>query len=72
MAWRIEFDPDVIDQLAKLDKPVRARIVSYLEDRIAPRPNPRSAGHGLTGEFAGLWRYRVGKYAQSARSRTRS
>ena len=62
MGWQVEFLPDALKQLSKLDKPVARRIVDYIEARIAGSADPRSAGKGLTGDRSGKWRYRVGDY----------
>ena len=62
MAWKIEYTETARNRLRKLDKPVARRIVDYLDVRIAPLENPRSAGKALTGPMGGLWRYRVGDY----------
>ncbi len=62
MAWKIEYTETARNRLRKLDKPVARRIVDYLDERIAPLENPRSAGKALTGPMGGLWRYRVGDY----------
>ena len=62
MAWKIEYTETARNRLRKLDKPVGRRIVDYLDERIAPLENPRSAGKALTGPMGGLWRYRVGDY----------
>ena len=62
MAWKIEFSDTAERQLARLDRQIAARIVNYLTTRVAPLPNPRSAGQALTGSFGDLWRYRVGDY----------
>lgn len=35
MAWAIEFDPDALKDLKKLDKPVQLRIVGFLKTRVA-------------------------------------
>ncbi len=47
--------------IAKLDRPVARRILSYLDDIVA-LDDPRSRGKGLTGPLAGYWRYRIGDY----------
>ena len=60
MAYKIEFLPYAVKQLAKLDKTAQRRIVTYLENRVAE--DPRSHGKGLTGDLAGCWRYRIGDY----------
>ena len=37
------------------------RVVNYMETRVAPLDNPRQLGKALTGQWAGYWRYRVGR-----------
>ena len=61
MAWRIEIDRDVQREMKKLDKQVAKRITDKLRE-ISQLDDPRSMGKGLTGNLAGLWRYRVGDY----------
>ena len=61
MAWRAELSPRALKQLRKLDKPTARRIIEYLRE-TASGEDPRSRGRGLTGNLAGLWRYRVGNY----------
>ena len=61
MAWRIEIDKDVQREMKKLDKQVAKRITAKLRE-ISQLDDPRSVGKGLTGNLAGLWRYRVGDY----------
>lgn len=61
MAWRIEIDKDVQREMKKLDKQVAKRITAKLRE-ISQLDDPRSMGKGLTGNLAGLWRYRVGDY----------
>ena len=60
MAWTIEYTDTAKSLLQKLDKPTARRIVDYMDGRIAPLDDPRSAGKALTGPLGGLWRYRVG------------
>jgi mRNA interferase RelE/StbE len=62
LAWTIEFERDAIRQLNRLDKPVRRRIVEFLERRVAGSGDPRRFGKSMTGDMAGFWRYRVGDY----------
>ena len=62
MAWEIEFDASGERDLARLDRPVRARIVDFLESRVAPLVDPTLLGEPLKGKFAGKWRYRVGDW----------
>jgi mRNA interferase RelE/StbE len=35
LAWAIEFDPDAVKDLKKLDRQVQARILAFLRERIA-------------------------------------
>ena len=60
--WRVEFDRDAAKEFRKLGEPARRTILRYLRERLATSHDPRRFGKPLTGEFAGLWRYRVGDY----------
>ncbi|MGZ8259845.1 MAG: type II toxin-antitoxin system RelE family toxin [Caldimonas sp.] len=63
MAWRIEFDPAAVKELAKLDKPIARRITAFLAERVAPLTDPRTLGEALRGDELGrYWKYRVGDY----------
>ncbi len=62
MAWTIEYDPRAIDDLKRLDRPVRQGIVRFLEERVARAGNPRQFGHAPRHDLSGLWRYRVGDH----------
>ena len=62
MTWKVEWDDRARKELRKLDFPIQKEILSYLRFRIAESDNPRTFGQSLTGNKAGLWRYRVGNY----------
>lgn len=62
MGWTVEVSDFAERQLRKIDRPVRQRILDYLDDRIEGCKNPRHFGEPLKGGRAGLWRYRVGDY----------
>lgn len=62
MAWQIEVSARAKGQLAKIDKTEAKRITKFLGGRLSLLDDPRSTGHGLTGDLAGLWRYRVGDF----------
>lgn len=63
MVWRIEFKPEAMDELGRLDQVVQRRIIKVLRERIAPLDNPRSLGQSLTGKELGqFWKYRMGDY----------
>ena len=63
MAWQIEFDPDALKELKRLDRPVQIRVVAFLRDRLAPLDDPRSLGEALSGARLGsYWKDRVGDW----------
>jgi mRNA interferase RelE/StbE len=63
LVWRIEFEDSVLKELAKLDKPVARRILTFLRERVAVLDDPRSVGEALKGSRLGeFWKYRVGDY----------
>ena len=61
MTWRVEFAPRAYMAFAKIDKITAKRITSKLAE-VSRLENPRDMGEALTGNLAGLWRYRVGDY----------
>ena len=63
MAWLIEFDPDALKDLRKLDKPIQIRLVVFLRSRVSGLTNPRDIGEALSGQKLGsYWKYRVGDW----------
>ena len=60
MPWMIEYSNAAQAQLRRLDRQMARRVVDYMDERVAPRDDPRSIGRALTGPMGGLWRYRVG------------
>lgn len=60
MTYAVEWSRRAEKQLAKLDRPVAATLVRFMNERVHRAPDPRSIGKQLTApEF---WRYRVGDY----------
>lgn len=59
MASKVAYKASVSGDLRRLDKPTAARILAKLERELSRNPD---AGLPLTGEFHGLFRYRVGDY----------
>lgn len=57
MIWEIEWDERARKELRSLDKRIQRRIFSYLRERTTE--NPRNFGKQLSGNMAGLWRYRI-------------
>jgi len=63
LAYEIEFDPEAVKDLKKLDRPVQQRIVAFLRERVATLDNPRQIGEALAGAKLGnYWKYRVGDW----------
>ena len=63
LAWAIEFDPDAVKDLKKLDKQVQIRILEFLRTRLRTLTNPRELGEALAGSKLGnYWKYRVGDW----------
>ena len=62
MIWKVEFDDAAVKELRRLDKVAQRTILQYLRERIASEEDPRRFGKPLSGELAGLWRYRVRDY----------
>lgn len=62
MAWRIEYDSQVLRDFKKLDRTICKEIIGYLERRVAASENPRNFGKALREDKFGLWRYRVRDY----------
>jgi mRNA interferase RelE/StbE len=63
MVWRIEFDRRVDRELAKIGSVQAARILRFLNERVAHLEDPRSIGEALKGcRLGDFWKYRVGDY----------
>jgi mRNA interferase RelE/StbE len=63
LAWIVEFDPDAVKDLKKLDKPVQKRLLEFLRERVARLEDPRQIGEALAGAALGnYWKYRVGDW----------
>lgn len=63
MAWVVEFDPDAIKDLKKLDRQVQVCFLDFLRSHLAPLENPRELGEALAGSKLGnYWKYRIGDW----------
>jgi mRNA interferase RelE/StbE len=63
LVWQIEFDPDALKDLRKIDKPIQVRLIGFLRSRVAALDDPRSIGEALSGQRLGsYWKYRVGDW----------
>ncbi|HMD86900.1 MAG TPA: type II toxin-antitoxin system RelE/ParE family toxin [Terriglobia bacterium] len=62
MAWSIEYDPEALKDLRKLDRAIQREILDYMDTRVATAQDPRHFGRPLRASKFGLWRYRVRDY----------
>ena len=62
LTWNVEWDDRARKELRKLDASIQKEILNYLRVRIEGSKNPRLFGQSLSGNKAGLWRYRVRNY----------
>ena len=63
MVWAIIVEDKALKILQSLDKQVAARIVNFIENRLAVAENPRLLGSALKGsELGDFWKYRLGDY----------
>ncbi|HMM54543.1 MAG TPA: type II toxin-antitoxin system RelE/ParE family toxin [Candidatus Desulfobacillus sp.] len=63
MAFEVEFDPEAVKDLKKLDRSVQQRVPGFLKQRVALLDNPRDIGEALAGAKLGnYWKYRVGDW----------
>jgi mRNA interferase RelE/StbE len=63
LAWTLEFSKAALSSLKKMDRHIAARIVDYLEDRVATSKSPRDLGSAMVGKkYENQWRYRIGDY----------
>ena len=46
----------------KLDRQSQKLIKNWIEGNLMDCPDPRFSGKPLTGNFKGVWRYRIGSY----------
>jgi mRNA-degrading endonuclease RelE of RelBE toxin-antitoxin system len=48
LGWTIEYDPEAIKDLNKLNRSIRLEIFSYMQERIAQADTPRNCKRGKT------------------------
>jgi mRNA interferase RelE/StbE len=56
LGWTIEYDPEAIKDLNKLNRSIRSEIFSYMQERIAKADTPRHFGKPLRNDKFGPWR----------------
>tara|TARA_E500000305_G_scaffold56975_1_gene45466 strand:+ start:20144 stop:20410 length:267 start_codon:yes stop_codon:yes gene_type:complete len=62
LTWVVEFEDAAGKELRKLDRQAQHDILRYFRQRISTDEDPRRFGKALSGDLAGLWRYRVRDY----------
>lgn len=62
MKYAVEYTPQAVKELKKLDKHTRAMIIGWIEKNLVGCENPRQKGKGLTANRSRQWRYRIGDY----------
>lgn len=62
MVWKVEFDKKAAKEFKKLSKESQKLISAYFNDKILKAIHPKNLGKSMQYGYAGLWRYRVGKY----------
>ena len=56
------YDKKYLKSLRKLDIQAQKIITNWVENNLLNCEEPRFSGKPLTGNFKGLWRYRIGSY----------
>lgn len=62
MKYKVEYLPQVIKTLEKMDKYTRRIIIEWIERNLVDCENPRIHGKALSANRSGQWRYRIGDY----------
>ena len=60
MVYKVEYAEGVEKDFARLDKPLRLKVINKIERHLAK--DPQGLGKPLTGIFKGFWRYRFDDY----------
>ena len=60
--YKVRYTQTAIKQLSKLDKHTQKLIYAWIDKNLQGCENPRLYGKGLTANFSGQWRYRIGDY----------
>jgi mRNA interferase RelE/StbE len=62
MTWKVEFDLKAAKEFKKLDRPSQELISGYLKNKVLKSTHPKDLSKPMKYDYAGLWRYRIGKY----------
>ena len=61
-SYELELSERFKKEFRKLDHYTQKMIRGWIDKTLVETDNPRSYGKALTGNLAGLWRYRIGDY----------
>lgn len=56
------YDKKYLRSLKKIDRQAQKIITNWVESNLLNCQDPRFYSKGLTGNFKGIWRYRIGAY----------
>ncbi|KXB70920.1 type II toxin-antitoxin system RelE/ParE family toxin [Peptoniphilus sp. DNF00840] len=56
------YDKKYLRSLKKIDRQAQKIITNWVESNLLNCQDPRFYGKALTGNFKGIWRYRIGAY----------
>ena len=62
IVFSVEYTPQAVKELRKLNKHVRTFILAWVEKNLVNCTDPRRYGKGLVANHGGQWRYRIGDY----------
>lgn len=60
--FQVELTDRAKKDLKKMDPQMRKILLSWVLKHLQDTEDPRKQGKPLTGQFSGMWRYRVGNY----------
>ena len=62
MKYKLKIEKKALKKLKKMDKNRSALLISWINKNLVDTDDPRKHGKTLSGDYRGLWRYRVGDY----------
>ncbi len=62
MTYQVRTTKKFDKSFKKLDRQSQKLIKNWIEGNLMDCPDPRFSGKPLTGNFKGVWRYRIGSY----------
>lgn len=60
--FKLVYEKNFLKDLKSFDKQQARLILAWIKVNLDKAHNPRDKGKALTGNFKGLWRYRIGNY----------